>query len=281
MAYADKIFQNNLKRVLKKGVWDTGYKVRPKWSDGEPAHTLYTGVIFNEYDIADKGFPITTLRPVAWKTGLKELLWIYQDKSNDVNFLKEKYGVNYWDSWANEEGNLGLAYGAQMAKVIDFPEGTFTQLDRVIYLLKNDPMNRRIATEMLNLEEMKKMTLAPCAHATEWLVRGEYLDMKLDQRSNDMIAAQSINVSQYALLLMMIAQVTGYKAGKLYHVITNMHIYDRHIDMAKKLLKRKTYKQPLLLINPEIKNFYDFTPDDFKLINYKTGEQIKNIPIAI
>lgn len=282
MAYADIIFKNNVRNILINGTTDNGYNVRPKWKDGTPAHTKYVTHVVNEYDIAKYGIPILTIRPIAWKTGLKEILWIYRDKSNDVNLLEEKYGVKYWRSWANEQGNLKKSYGYQMNKEIDFPEGKFTQMDRVIYLLKNDPMNRRITTNMLNLEDMKDMTLPPCCYETWWVVRDGYLDMMLIQRSGDLIPASgAINVTQYALLLAMVAQVTGYKVGKFTHVINNLHIYDRHIPIALELLQRAEYPQPNWYINPNITDFYDFEITDFSIENYKAGEPIKDIPIAI
>jgi len=278
--YTDEIFKQMCKEVLEFGESDEKYSVRPKWADGKPAHTKYITGVFNTYDVNKTGVPISTLRPVAWKTAIKEILWIWQDKCNDVNLLKEKYNVQYWDEWMNEEGNLGTSYGYQLAKKIRFPEGEFDQVDRVLYLLKNDPMNRRIQTNMLNLEEMKDMTLAPCAYETLWSVRGEYLDMTLVQRSQDILAANAINVFQYFVLLSMVAQVTGYKVGKFNHYINNAHIYDRHIEYVKELLERDSFKPPILKINPDIKDFYDFTIDDFELIGYKAGEQIKGIPIA-
>lgn len=282
MAYADKIFKDNLSNVLENGVWDTDYEVRPRWSDGNSAHTKYVTHVINTYDIEKEGLPILTLRPIAWKTGLKEMFWIYQDQTNDVDILEEKYGVMYWREWANKFNNLGKAYGYQMAKKIDFPEGYFTQLDRVIYLLKTDPMNRRITTNILPLDEMMDMELPACCYETWWSVRDGRLDMMLIQRSGDAIpAAGSINVTQYAMLLMMIAQITGYSVGKFTHVINNLHIYDKHIDIAKELLGRKEYSQPKLWINPNVTDFYDFKSEHFQLINYKHGEQIKNIPIAI
>lgn len=281
MAYADKIFKDNLRNVLENGVWDTGYEVRPKWSDGVSAHTKYVTMVSNVYDIAKEGIPITTLRKVAWKTAIKEMLWIWLDKSNDVDLLEDKYNVRYWREWANEFGNLGTSYAYQLAKVIDFPEGRFDQVNRLLHLLKNDPMNRRIQTEMFNLEEMSEMMLPPCAHSTKWVVRGKYLDLNLIQRSQDMVAANSINVFGYAVLLCMVAQVTGYLPGILKHDIADMHIYDRHLDIARDLLLREEYPAPKLWIDPAITDFYDFKPEHFKLINYQHGEQVKMIPIAI
>lgn len=286
MNYADRVLKNNIEEILLKGSTDANMGVRPRWSDGKPAYTYYVNAIMNKYDLSRGEFPLTTLRPVAWKTGLRELLWIYQDKSNDVNLLKEKYGVNYWDSWKKEDGTLGTAYGYQMAKEIEFTEGNFTQIDRVIHLLKNDPMNRRIMTNMIHFEDMRFMALVPCAFMTMWSVRecpvkGKLLDMTLVQRSNDLIAAQSINASQYAMLLMMIAQVTGHKPGIFTHFIQNMHIYDRHIAIAHELLSRENGNPAIVTINPSVMNFEDFRDIHFEVSNYNPHPQIKNIEIAI
>ena len=281
MAYADDILISNIQRVLTEGVSDIEYSVRPHWTDGEPANTIYVNSVYNVYDIYNDGIPITTLRPVAWKTALKELLWIYQDKSNDVNLLKDKYGVKYWDSWKNEAGNLGTAYGYQIAKDIEFPEGNFNQIQRVIHLLKTDPMNRRIMTNMINMEEMKDMTLVPCAFMTMWSVRGTQLDMTLIQRSNDLVAAQSINVVQYAFLLYMVAQVTGYQPGKLTHFIQNMHIYTRHLPIVREMLERTPHPEPLFCLKPNVENFEDFRPEHFEIFFYSPHPQIGNIEIAI
>lgn len=280
MNYFDYRFKTLCREIIDEGYDDSKYKVRPKWGDGESAHTKYITGVFNTYDVEKHGIPLCTLRPVAWKTAIKELLWIWQDKSNDVNLLKEKYGVHYWDSWVDDKGTLNKAYGYQLAKVIEFPEGKFDQVDRLLYLLEKDPMNRRIVTNMLNMDEMNEMTLAPCAYETQWSVRGEYLDMTLIQRSQDVLAANAINVFQYFVLLSMVAQVTGYKVGKFNHLINNAHIYDRHIDSVKELLSRGSFDPPKLEINKDVKDFYDFTIDDFKLIGYERWEQIKNIPIA-
>lgn len=255
--------------------------MRPKWDDGTPAHTKYITHVVNEYDL-QKEFPILTLRPVAWKTGLKEMFWIYQDKSNDVSLLEDKYNVNYWREWANEDGNLNKAYGYQAGKKIDFPEGTFDQVDRVLYLLKNDPMNRRIMTNLLPLHEMSEMQLPACCYETLWSVRGNYVDMLLMQRSGDIIPASgSINVTQYAMLLTMVAQSVGKKPGKFTHIINNLHIYDRHITIAEELLNRKSFNAPILEVSPFVEDFYNFTVEDFRLINYRHGEHVPNIPIAI
>ena len=280
MITADDILKGNLKHILEHGRWDTSGEVRPRWEDGSPAYTRYVNAVVNTYDISEGVYPLTTLRPVAWKTAIKEVLWIYQDRSNDVELLKEKYNVHYWDSWKNEEGNLGTAYGFQINKEIDFPEGRFNQIDRVIHLLKNDPYNRRIMTTMIDMEDMKDMTLVPCAFMTMWSVRGKYLDMTLIQRSNDIIAAQSINALQYTALLMMVAAVTGYEPGVFTHFIQNMHLYDRHYNIAGEMLSRESLGQGKLILKNRDK-FEDFRIEDFSVENYFPHPQIKNIPIAI
>jgi thymidylate synthase len=282
MAYADKIFKDNLQKIVDENIYDNDFKVRTRWQNGAVAHTLYTTQICNTYDIAKNGLPITTLRPVAWKTALRELLWIWQDKSNDVNLLKSKYNVKYWDAWKNEQGTLGKAYGYTAAKKYPFPDTPtpMTQLDRVIFLLKSDPMNRRIMTNLIEFDEMRDYTLTPCAFETMWSVRGEYLDMTLVQRSNDFIVANSINAVQYAFLLYMVAQVTGYKPGKLVHFIQNAHVYDRHFKYIPQLIIAEEYEQPGLYVDSSVKAFYHFTLDSFELVGYKAGKQIKNIPIA-
>lgn len=280
MMTADDILKGNLKHILEHGRWDTSGEVRPRWEDGSPAYTRYVNAVVNTYDISEGVYPLTTLRPVAWKTAIKEILWIYQDRSNDVELLKEKYNVHYWDSWKNKEGNLGTAYGFQINKEIDFPEGRFNQIDRVIHLLKNDPYNRRIMTTMIDMEDMKDMTLVPCAFMTMWSVRGKYLDMTLIQRSNDIIAAQSINALQYTALLMMVAAVTGYEPGVFTHFIQNMHLYDRHYDIAGEMLSRENLGQGKLILKSR-ENFEDFRIEDFSVEAYFPHPQIKNIPIAI
>lgn len=282
MAYADQVLKNNINEVLygEHSASDKEYKVRPVWQDGTPAHTLYTTNVINKYDLSLGQYPLTTLRPIAWKTALGELLWIYQDQSNDVELLKNKYNVKYWDSWTNKDGNLGTAYGYQIAKIIKYPEGTFNQIDRILYLLKHQPMNRRIMTNMIDMEEMIDMTLVPCAFMTLWSVRGNFLDMTLIQRSNDLIAAQSINAFQYAALLMMVTSATGYQPGIFTHFIQNMHIYDRHVEFAELMLARKPKPDGKIMLTPKT-NFYDFKVSDFTLEGYDPHPQIGPIEIAI
>lgn len=280
MAYADQVVKNNLNLLLNTGKSDEGQKVRPTWEDGTPAYTYKAFGVLNEYDLEEE-FPIANLRPTAWKSGLKEDLWIYQDKSNDVDLLEEKYGVKYWRSWANSEGNLGLSYGKQIAKEHEYKEGYFDQIDRLIFDLKNNPYSRRMITNLYNHQDLHGMTLYPCAFLTMWDYDGERLNMSLIQRSSDYLVAGNINVTQYALLLHMIAQVTGFKAGKLHHYINNLHIYHRHLDQAKEVIAREDLPSPQLLIDDSIKNFYDFKPEHFSLINYNPHDQIRGIEVAL
>ncbi|WEG18677.1 thymidylate synthase [Alkalihalophilus pseudofirmus] len=279
MSKADAIIRNNLFKLLTEGKSDKGKQVRPKWEDGTDANTLKTFGVLNEYDLEEE-FPIGTLRPTAWKSGLKEDLWIYQDKSNDVNLLEEKYGVKYWESWKNENGNLGLAYGRQMAYEHKYKEGYFTQIDKLIFDLKNDPYSRRMITNLYNHQDLHGMTLYPCAFLTMWDYDGERLNMTLVQRSSDYLVAGNINVTQYALLLHMIAQATGYKVGRFNHYINNLHIYTRHVEKAKEVIYRETTPAPKLIIDDSIKNFYDFKPEHFALEGYEPNKQIK-LEVAI
>lgn len=279
MSIGDRTLKSNLEKILLSGKSDIGQNVRPKWADGTPAYTYKTFGVLNEYDL-EKEFPIAGLRPTAWKSGLKEDLWIYQDKSNDVQLLEEKYGVKYWRSWANEENNLGLAYGRQMAKEHKYKEGYFDQIDRLIFDLKNDPYSRRMITNLYNHEDLHGMTLYPCAFLTMWDYDGERLNMTLVQRSSDYLVAGNINVTQYALLQHMIAQSTGFKVGKFHHYINNLHIYDRHLDQAKEILNREETITPKLIIDESIKNFYDFKPEHFALEGYHPHPQMK-LEVAI
>lgn len=274
MSVADRIIKQNLAKVISSGVSDEGQKIRPVWEDGSPATTLKVFGVLNEYDLS-KEFPIGTLRPTAWQAGLKEDLWIYQDKSNDVELLEAKYGVKYWRPWANAEGNLGLAYGRQMAKEHEYKEGYFTQIDRLIWDLKNNPYSRRMITNLYNHTDLHGMTLYPCAFLTMWDYDGEKLNMTLVQRSSDYLVAGNINVTQYALLLHMVAQAVGMKVGKFHHYINNLHIYSRHIEQAKEIITREPLPAPKLIIDDSITNFYDFKPQHFALEGYEKHGQIK------
>lgn len=279
MSSGNKALRENLFKILTQGKSDNGQKVRPKWKDGTDANTLKVFGVLNEYDL-EKEFPIANLRPTAWLSGLKEDMWIYKDKSNNVDLLEEKYGVKYWRDWANEEGNLGLAYGRQIAKEHKYKEGYFDQIERLIYDLKNNPYSRRMITNLYNHEDLHGMTLYPCAFLTMWDYDGERLNMTLVQRSSDYLVAGNINVTQYALLQHMIAQSVGFKVGKLHHYINNLHIYTRHIDQAKEIIYRPDLPSPKLIIDETVKNFYDFKPEHFTLEGYETHSQIK-LEVAI
>lgn len=280
--HTDTIFLKQIKTIINSPEGnDSDYSVRPTWSDGQSAYSSYITQSVETWDCED-GPPIQTVRKIAWKSALREILTIYQKRATTIAEFEEM-GVNWWGAWADNQGTLGKSYAYQLAKVIDFPEGRFNQVDRVIWLLKNRPMDRRIITNMLNLEELNEMTLPPCAFMTMWSVSGDKLNLMLVQRSGDLLPAAGfggINTIQYYFLLLMIAQVTGYKPGKFTHIVNNLHIYDRHMDIANKLQKNKSYPLPEVWVNPEITNFYDFTAEDIKLINYQWHEDIKNIPIA-
>ena len=276
MSRADKIFIENMHRIMEEGVWDTDYPVRPKWEDGTPAHTIKKFGIVNEYDLSEE-LPILTIRRTAFKSCLDELLWIWQKKSNNIHDLKS----HIWDSWADETGSIGKAYGYQLAKKAIYPEGEFDQVDRVLYDLKHNPHSRRILTNIYNFEDLHEMNLYPCAYSMTFNVEGDRLNGILNQRSNDMLTANNWNVLQYSLLIYMFAQVSGLKPGKLIHVIADAHIYDRHVPLVKKVIAKPEHPAPKLWINPEIKNFYDFTLDDFKLEGYEFETLEEKIPVAI
>ena len=282
MSYADKIFVEMCKDILENGTSTEGEKVRPVWEDGTSAYTMKKFGVVNRYDLS-KEFPALTLRKTAIKTCVDELLWIWQKKSNNINDLKG----HIWDEWADESGSIGKAYGYQMGVKHQYKEGMMDQVDRVIYDLKNNPFSRRIMTNIYVHQDLHEMHLYPCAYSMTFNVTqkpGEdklVLNAILNQRSNDVLAANNWNVCQYAVLVHMLAQVCDMQVGEFVHVIADAHIYDRHIPIIKELIEREQYPAPKFWINPEIKDFYDFTPDDIKLIDYVTGEQIKNIPIAV
>lgn len=276
MSKADQIFIENMKDIMENGFWDTDLDVRPHWEDGTKAHTVKKFGIVNRYDLQEE-LPILTIRRTAFKSAIDEILWIWQKKSNNIHDLHS----HIWDSWADENGSIGKAYGYQLAKKSIYPEGEFDQVDRVLYDLKHNPQSRRIMTNIYNFEDLHEMGLYPCAYSMTFNVSGDTLNGILNQRSNDMLTANNWNVLQYAVLLMMIAQVSGLKAGTLIHVIADAHIYDRHIDLVKEVIAKPQHPAPILKIDTNVKDFYDFTLDSFELIGYEYETLDKKIPVAI
>ena len=276
MSQADIIFIDMVKDILENGYSTEGQKVRPIWADtGEPAHSIKKFGVVNRYDLS-KEFPILTLRPTSMKVSIDEILWIWQKKSNNITDL----GWHIWDAWADENGSIGKAYGYQLSVKHQYPEGMFDQVDRVLYDLKHNPQSRRIITNIYVHNDLHEMNLYPCAYSMTFNVTGNKLNAILNQRSNDILPANNMNVVEYAILVHMMAQVSGFEVGELVHVIADAHIYDRHIPLIKELISRTPQPAPILKINPDVKNFYDFKREDFELIGYNPGPQIKNIPIA-
>ncbi|MBQ9059466.1 MAG: thymidylate synthase [Atopobiaceae bacterium] len=282
MSKADELFVAMCDDIIKNGTTTEGQKVRPHWSDGTAAYTIKQFGVVNRYDLREE-FPALTLRRTALKSCMDEILWIYQRKSNNIHDLNS----HIWDEWADENGSIGKAYGYQIAQLSHYPEGEFDQMDRVLYDLKHNPFSRRIMTNMYTFADLSEMSLYPCAYSVTYNVTQEpgnerpTLNMVLMQRSQDILAANNWNVSQYAILLMMVAQVSDMEAGELMHVIADAHIYDRHVDIVRELIKRPQHPAPTVRLNPEIRDFYDFTTNDLIVENYVTGEQITDIPIAI
>ena len=282
MSYADRVFQENCREILTRGVWDTDRDVRPHWDDGAPAHTVKRFGIVNRYNLQEE-FPILTIRRTYFKTCIDELLWIWQQKSNNIHDLRG----HIWDSWADENGSIGKAYGYQLGVKHQYKEGMMDQVDRVIYDLKNNPFSRRIMTNIYVHQDLHEMRLYPCAYSMTFNVTQKKGDDKLtlnavlNQRSQDVLTANNWNVVQYAVLVHMLAQVCDMRAGELVHMIADAHIYDRHIPLIRELIEREQYPAPAFHLNPEVRDFYQFTRDDVSVTGYKTGEQIRNIPVAI
>ena len=305
MSYADKVFKENLRSIIEEGTSTEGQKVRPHWEDGTPAYTIKQFGISNTYDLR-KEFPAITVRKTALKSCMDEILWIYQKKSYNINDLNS----HIWDQWADKDGSIGKAYGYQVGKRFlhhrsnELPLSEvypsvisqsrlgekykiyLDQMDGALYDLRNTPFSRRIMISLWCPEELHEMNLEPCCWSVIFNVTDEgqdklVLNMVLNQRSNDFITANNWNTAQYAIFLMMVAQSVDMIPGKLVHNITDCHVYDRHIDIARELLNRPEHPAPKVSLNPEIKNFYDFTTDDLIVENYETEPQIKNIPIAI
>lgn len=276
MSLADLIFIDMCRDILDNGFSDENLDVRPRWEDGKPAHTKKKFGVVNRYDLS-KEFPILTLRPTGIKSAIDEILWIWQKKSNNIRDLNS----HIWDSWADENGSIGKAYGYQLGIKHKYKEGEFDQVDRVLYDLKHNPASRRIITNIYNHQDLHEMNLYPCAYSVTFNVTGDTLNAILNQRSQDVLVANNWNVVQYAVLVHMFAQVSGLKVGELVHVIADAHIYDRHEPLVRELISREPKPAPKLIINPEIKNFYDFKVSDFVLEGYEPGPQIKNIPVAV
>lgn len=282
MSKADQQFVSMCKNILDHGTTTEGEKVRPHWEDGTPAYTIKHFGVTARYDLREE-FPALTLRRTALKSAMDEVLWIYQRKSNNVNDLNS----HIWDEWADETGSIGNAYGYQIAQVTHYADGDFDQMDRVLYDLKHTPFSRRIITNMYNVHDLPEMHLYPCAYNVTYNVTQDpdedrlVLNMVLMQRSQDILAANNWNVCQYAILLMMVAQSVGMIAGELLHVIVDAHIYDRHVDIVRELIERPQYPAPKVSLNPDVKDFYDFTTDDLIVEEYQHGPQVKNIPIAV
>jgi len=276
MSKADDIFIQNCKDILETGFSTENEKNRPHWEDGTEAYTIKKFGVVNRYDLS-KEFPILTLRYTNWKAAIDEILWIWQKKSNKVSELKS----HIWDEWTGSDGTIGKAYGYQLGVKHIYKEGMFDQVDRVLYDLKNNPFSRRIMTSIYTFADLHEMNLYPCAYSMTFNVTGKKLNAILNQRSQDTLMANNWNVVQYAALLHMFAQVSGLEAGELVHVISDMHIYNRHVDMVKKLIARKPYPAPKFIVNKNIENFYDFTVDDFTVEGYEHGESLGKIPVAI
>lgn len=276
MSKADEIFIANCRDILDNGTWDTELQVRPRWEDGEAAHTVKRFGIVNRYDLSEE-FPILTIRRTFWKSAIDELLWIWQAKSNNVNELRTRV----WDAWADENGSIGKAYGYQLGVKHHYKEGDMDQVDRVLWDLKHNPASRRIITNIYNHADLSEMALYPCAYSMTFNVTGDRLNAILNQRSQDMLAANNWNVVQYSVLTCMMAQVSGLKPGEFVHVIADAHIYDRHIPMIEEIIANEPKPAPRLVIDPDVTDFYKFTRDSFKVEGYEYSDFSGKIPVAL
>lgn len=282
MSYADQIFINMCKDILENGTSTEGEKVRPHWEDGTQAYTIKKFGVVNRYDLS-REFPALTIRELRMKNCIDEILWIWQKKSNHIQDLNS----HIWDSWADEEGSIGKAYGYQLGVKHQYREGLMDQVDRVIYDLKNNPYSRRIMTNIYVHQDLSEMRLYPCAYSMTFNVTKRpdsnqlVLNGILNQRSNDVLAANNWNVCQYSVLMHMLAQVCDMQVGELVHVIADAHIYDRHVPMIKELISREPLPAPKFVMNKDIKDFYQFTVEDFGLEDYEFGPSLGKIPVAI
>ena len=276
MSRADEIFIQNCRDILDHGIWDTDREVRPRWEDGAPAHTVKKFGIVNRYDLSEE-FPILTLRRTYWKSAIDELLWIWQAKSNNVHDLRTRV----WDAWADENGSIGKAYGYQLGVKHHYPEGDMDQVDKVLWDLKHNPASRRIMTNSYTFADLSEMALYPCAYSMTFNVTGKRLNAILNQRSQDMLAANNWNVVQYAVLTMMIAQVSGFEPGEFVHVIADAHIYDRHVPAIEEIIRNAPKPAPRFFLDPDVKDFYAFTRDSFRMENYEYSDFTGKIPVAV
>lgn len=275
MSYADRVFIQNCNDILNNGFWDTDYNVRPRWSDGAPAHTIKKFGIINRYDLS-KEFPLLTLRKINYKAAIDEILWIWQKKSNNIKNLNS----HIWDAWADENGTIGKAYGYQLGIKHKYAEGMFDQVDRILFDLKHNPLSRRIISNLYNHHDLHDMALYPCAYSMTFNVVGNKLNAILNQRSQDMLVANNWNVCQYAALIHMFSQVSGLEVGELVHVIADAHIYDRHIPIVKEIIEREPFDAPKFEIDKDIDDFYKFTVGSFNVDNYRYHALDKKIPVA-
>lgn len=276
MSIADTVFVETCKNILSHGFSDSELSVRPRWKDGTPAHTIKLFGVVNRYNLQEE-FPILTVRRQYLMTAVDELLWIWQRKSNNIHDLNS----HIWDSWADNAGSIGKAYGYQLGVKHHYPQGDMDQVDKVLWDLKHDPASRRIITNMYNHHDLSEMALYPCAYSMTFNVSGNTLNGILNQRSQDMLTANGWNVMQYATLLHMIAQVSGLEAGELVHVIADCHIYDRHVPIVEKLIERKPYAAPVFYLDKNVSSFYEFTANSVRLDGYQAHTLEDKIPVAV
>ena len=276
MSYADQVFIDVCRDILDNGFSDEALAVRPHWEDGTPAHTVKKFGVVNRYDLR-KEFPIMTLRRTYFKSCVDELLWIWQKKSNDTHLLHSRI----WDAWADEKGTIGKAYGYQLGVKHKYSDGWYDQVDRILKDLKENPASRRMLTNIFNHHDLSEMGLYPCAYSMTFNVSGNTLNAILNQRSQDMLTASNWNVCQYAVLVHMMARHAGLEAGELVHVIADCHIYDRHVPQVRALIQREPRPAPRLIIDPDVKDFYDFTVDSFRLEGYDPWPFDEKIEVAI
>ncbi len=273
MTKADKYMIESIENIMNNGYKDEN--PRPVWHDNTPAHTLSVNHVVHKYDINAGEFPITTLRPIYFKKAIGEILWIYQDESNDLKLLADKYGVTWWDDWNIGDGTIGACYGETVRR--------HNLMHKLLDDIKNDPYGRRHIISLWQEEDFKdKHGLKPCCYQTQFNVRGEFLDMMLYQRSSDWLTAGNINQMQYVAFMMMVARHCGYKPGVFTHIIGNQQIYDRHMEQAKEMLGRTPVScNPKLVLNPVKTNFYDFAVEDFTIVDYEPNKPQLQFEVAV